>query len=120
MKHQGLNQLLCAAVVNDRFRETLLHNPAHALTTGYFGHSFSLTPEERQLVLDIEANRLEDFASEVHSWLSRNGNGHVAKGHEGGKQRLHRYNGNNGHNTPPTGSQEPFVTLYRAPVLAHS
>ena len=45
MKHKGLNQLLCAATVNNRFRETLLHNPAQAIATGYFDHTFSLTPE---------------------------------------------------------------------------
>jgi hypothetical protein len=71
----GLNQLLCAAVVNNRFRETLLRNPAQAIATGYLDHSFSLTPEERDLVVDIKAQRFEDFAAQVHNWLSGSGRG---------------------------------------------
>ena len=72
MNHRGLNQLLCAAVVNNRFRETLLRNPAQAIATGYLDHNFSLTPEERDLVVDIKAQRFEDFAGQVHNWLSGN------------------------------------------------
>jgi hypothetical protein len=72
MNHKGLNQLLCAAVVNNRFRETLLRNPAQAIASGYLDHNFSLTPEERDLVVDIKAQRFEDFAGQVHNWLSGN------------------------------------------------
>lgn len=76
MQHKSLNQLLCAATVNGRFRETLLHNPAKALAAGYGDHTFALTPEERDLVLGIQAQRLEDFAAQVHRWLVTDGNGH--------------------------------------------
>lgn len=89
MKHRGLNQLLSAATVNDRFCTTLLRNPAQALATGYFGHSFSLTPEERDLVVGIQAQRLEDFAQQIHCWMRIDGNGHNGNGHNG--------NGHNGH-----------------------
>jgi hypothetical protein len=75
MQHKGLNQLVCAATVNGRFRETLLRNPAKALAIGYCEHTFALTPEERELVLGIQAHRLEDFAAQVYGWLSTNGNG---------------------------------------------
>jgi hypothetical protein len=97
MNHKGLNQLLCAAVVNNRFRETLLRNPAQAIATGYLDHNFSLTPEERDLVVDIKAQRFEDFAGQVHNWLSGSGN---------------RQNG--------TSSAEPFAELFptRVPVRA--
>jgi hypothetical protein len=104
MKHEGLNQLLCAAVVNNRFRETLLRNPAQALATGYLDHNFSLTPEERDLVVDIEAQRFEDFAAQVYHWLSGNGNGNG----QNGTERRHN----------ALGSGEPLVDLYRAPVPA--
>ena len=103
MKHEGLNQLVCAAVVNNRFRETLLQNPAQALATGYLGHNFSLTAEERDLVVDIKAQRFEDFAAQVYHWLSGNGNG------KNGTGRRHN-----------SGSGEPFVDLYRAPVPAQA
>jgi len=88
MKHKSLNQLLCAATVNRRFRETLLHNPAQAIATGYFNYTFALTPEEHELVTGIQAQRLEDFAAQVYHWISangngngRNGNGHNGNGH---------------------------------------
>jgi len=94
MKHKSLNQLLCAATVNSRFRETLLRNPSRALATGYFEHTFSLTPEEREFVLSIQAQRLEDFAAQVYHWISGNGNGN-------GNGNSSRCNGNgrsgNGH-----------------------
>ena len=99
MNHTGLNQLLCAAVVNNRFRETLLRNPAQAIATGYLDHSFSLTPEERNLVVDIRAQGFEDFAAQVHHWLSGSSNGH----------------GRNG-----TDSIERFTSLFRARVPARA
>jgi hypothetical protein len=66
MEHRGLNQLVCAAVVNSGFRESLLRNPAQALATGYYGHSFRLTTEERDLVTRIRAQKFEDFAAQIH------------------------------------------------------
>jgi hypothetical protein len=73
VNHRGLNQLLCAAVVNERFRATLLRNPAQALEAGYLDQSFVLTPEEQALVVGIRAGALEEFAAQVHSWISGNG-----------------------------------------------
>jgi hypothetical protein len=89
MNHRGLNQLVCAATVNARFRETLLRNPTQALSTGYLDHSFSLTAEERDLVISIQAQQLEDFAAQVYRWISVKGNGNGHNGHNG--------NGRNGH-----------------------
>ncbi len=104
MKHKALNQLLCAAMVNAQFRETLLRDPAQAIATGYLDHSFSLTREERELVLGIQAQQLEDFAAQVYHWISsNNGNGHHSK------------NGN-GHRPNFWSASEAFIDLYRAPV----
>jgi hypothetical protein len=104
MKHAGLNQLLCAAVVNGRFREALLRDPAQAIAMGYLDQSFSLTSEEQELVIDIQAQQLEDFAAQVYRWISGNGNGN-------------RHNGNgNGHH--PLDLKEPYLDLVRAPVPA--
>ena len=75
MNHKGLNLLLCAATVNSRFRETLLHTPAKAIATGYLGQTFALSSEERELVTSIQAQHLEDFAAKVYCWMSENGNG---------------------------------------------
>jgi hypothetical protein len=85
MQHKSLNQLLCAATVNGRFRETLLHNPAKALASGYCDHTFALTPEERELVLSIQAHRLEDFAAQIYGWLLTKGNGN-GNGHKQGSR----------------------------------
>lgn len=96
MKHKSLNQLLCAATVNRRFRETLLRNPAQAIATGYFNYTFALTPEEQELVISIQAQQLEDFAAQVYRWISANGNGN-GNGHNGNGHNGNGHNGN-GHN----------------------
>ena len=108
MKHKSLNQLLCAATVNVRFRDMLLRDPARAIDTGYFDHRFSLTPEEKEMVIGIEACQLEDFAAQVYHWMTGNGNGN-GNGHNG--------HGRNGHSVPRT---ENMVDLYRAPTMAHA
>jgi hypothetical protein len=86
MKHKGLNLLLSAATVNRRFCTTLLDDPAQALAAGYFGQTFSLTPEERDMVIGIQAQHLEDLAEQIHCWMQFNGNGRNGNG-----------NGRNGH-----------------------
>ncbi len=109
IQHKSLNQLLCAATVNGRFREMLLRDPAKAIATGYFEHSFCLTPEERDLVVGIRAGKLEDFAAQVYCWMSGSGNG--TNGHNGHNGHNGRNgNGLNGH----TGRQEQFATLLAA------
>lgn len=127
MKHKSLNQLLCAATVNVRFREALLHDPAQAIAAGYFDHTFSLTSEERDLVVGIRAERLEDFAAQVYHWISSGADSH---GHNGRihSHSSHKANGNgngNGHNRNGNGhrhdqslANETLVDLFRAPVLA--
>jgi len=75
MKHKSLNQLICAATINGRFRDLLLRDPAQAIAAGYYDHGFSLTPEERNLVIGIRARKLEDFAAQVYQWVSGTGSG---------------------------------------------
>jgi hypothetical protein len=77
MEHKGLNQLLCAAAINRRFCEMLLHDPAQAVAKGYLEQTFSLTAEERELVTGIRAQYLDDFAAQVYCWISTNDNRHV-------------------------------------------
>ena len=124
MNHKSLNELVCAATVNARFRESLLRDPAKALASGYFGHSFALTKEERDLVVGMRATGLEDFAEQVYHFISgkakvpalghyghngHNGNGHNGNGHNG--------NGRNSHMKEVLPPAETFVDLYRAPAL---
>ncbi len=109
MKHKSLNQLLCAATVNARFREALLRDPAKAIASGYFDHSFSLTAEEQELLVGIQAQRLEDFAAQVYDWHSTTGNGRNGNGRNG-----------NGHKRDLLTASDRFVDLYRAPAMAHA
>jgi hypothetical protein len=119
MKHKGLNQLLCAAVVNDRFRETLLRNPAQAVAVGYFGQSFSLTPEEHDLVVGIQAKKLEDFAAVVQGWISGTATGYDGSGYLSRNSRvLNGVHGRSGIKHNPVASPEPFRDLVRVPVAA--
>jgi hypothetical protein len=116
MKHKSLNQLLCAATVNGRFREMLLRDPAQAIASGYFDHSFALTPEERDLVLGIRAQRLDDFAAQVYHWISGNNNGHSngnGNGNGTGNGNGHKQPGYFAEKLPAEGSTE----YYRGPVV---
>ena len=65
-----LSRLVTAAVVNRKFCDLLLTTPAVAMAAGYNGESFSLTPEEWELVVSIRASSLTDFAEQL------TGNGH--------------------------------------------
>jgi hypothetical protein len=111
MKHQGLNQLLCAATVNGRFRETLLRNPAQALAAGYLDHTFSLTQEERDLVVGIQAHQLEDFAAQIYHWISGNGNGNGHNGKNGKNGNGHKHRSQ---------ALDPYVEIFKARVSAHA
>jgi hypothetical protein len=73
MKHKALNQLLCAAVINQTFRQALLQNPVQALDNGYHGQSFAVSSEERALLSKTRATTLEELAAEVYAWISGNG-----------------------------------------------
>ena len=122
MNHKSLNELVCAATVNVRFRETLLRDPAKALALGYFGHSFSLTEEEHDLVVGMRATGLEDFAEQIYNFIS--GNGKVPAlshyGHSGYSGNGHNGNGKNGSSRKKEAlpSAEPLVDFYRASAFA--
>jgi hypothetical protein len=70
MSHKGLNQLLCAALVNNRFRTELLANPPQAVRKGYLGQKFSLNPDELALVSSIRVKGIEEFAAVVYRWIT--------------------------------------------------
>ena len=60
------SRLLTAAVINQRFRDMLLSDPARALATGYAGEAFLLGGEEHEKVVSIHASSLEDFARQLN------------------------------------------------------
>jgi hypothetical protein len=122
MKHKSLNQLLCAATVNTRFRETLLRDPAKAIAAGYFDQTFSLTTEEQNLVTGIRAQQFEDFAAQVYHWISIKANGNGRNGNGNGNGYKANGNGRNGHSKiiDPLAQGEGFEDLYCAPALARA
>ncbi|KAA0272637.1 MAG: hypothetical protein EDM79_11375, partial [Chloroflexi bacterium] len=67
---KGLSRVFAAAVVNNQFRDLLLENPREALVKGYLGETFSLTPEESDLIASIRADSLSDLAKQVCGSMS--------------------------------------------------
>ncbi len=65
----GLHRLFAAAIVNDQFRATLLHEPEEALAKGYLGQTFPLTDQEKKIIKTIRAENLTDFAQKVNQAL---------------------------------------------------
>lgn len=65
----GLSRIFAAAVVSRQFCQMLLHDPQHALQTGYLGETFKLSDEERDLLVSIRAESLADFARQVQMAL---------------------------------------------------
>ena len=70
MKTRGLNELLCAALINETFRMDLLQEPRMAALSGYDGHAFDLTEAELDLVGCIRADSIEDFCVQVAEWMN--------------------------------------------------
>ena len=61
-----LSRLIAAAVVDRKFCELLLENPAVALESNYGGESFHLTHVEKELVLSVQyPTSLADFAAQL-------------------------------------------------------
>lgn len=66
-----VNRLLCAAVVDRKFRDLLLANPKNALRAGYKGERFDLDEAEMTLVGEIRAENLSEFAAQVSEILDK-------------------------------------------------
>lgn len=59
------NRLICAAVVNKRFRDMLLANPVKSIEAGYSGEHFSFSRDEKERIRQIQAHSLEEFAFQL-------------------------------------------------------
>ena len=64
-EQQELSRLLSAAVINARFRQALLSNPAQAIANGFRGEKFHLGCEDRKRASSIHATSLADFAAQM-------------------------------------------------------
>ncbi len=62
---QEISRILTAAVINTRFRQMLLTNPASAIAMGFGGEAFHLGNEEKRCLASIRATSLADFASQL-------------------------------------------------------
>jgi hypothetical protein len=62
---QEISRILTAAVINARFRQMLLSNPASAIAMGFGGEAFHLGIEEKKCLASIQATSLADFASQL-------------------------------------------------------
>jgi hypothetical protein len=62
---QEISRILTAAVINTRFRQMLLSNPARAIAMGFGGEAFHLGIEEKKCLASIQATSLADFASQL-------------------------------------------------------
>ncbi|MBL8077129.1 MAG: hypothetical protein JNM55_04140 [Anaerolineales bacterium] len=69
LQSPGLTRMFAAAVVNRQFCEMLLNNPQEALQRGYLGETFSLTKDECELLVSIQARSLADLARQINRSL---------------------------------------------------
>jgi hypothetical protein len=72
MSDHTLNDIMCLALVDGKFRHTLLTDVADVV------EGFDLDPEERDILRAIQADSVTDFAGELHAWMLQRhrGNGH--------------------------------------------
>lgn len=60
-----LGRLIHAAVINTRFRQSLLANPISTIEGGYLGEKFHFPGEVREKMRHIRAGNLEEFSSKM-------------------------------------------------------
>jgi hypothetical protein len=75
MSDQTLNNIMCMALIDGKFRDTLLTNPA--VVVG----DFDLDADEQDVLKAIKADSVTEFARKLHTWMSQrpagnNGNGY--------------------------------------------
>jgi hypothetical protein len=72
MSDHTLNDVMCLALIDGKFRRTLLTNVADVV------EEFDLDPEEQDILTAIRADSVTEFARELHTWMleRHGGNGH--------------------------------------------
>ena len=63
MSDQTLNNIMCIALTDGKFRASLLSNPA--IVVG----DFDLDAEEKDVLNTIKADSVTEFARKLHSWM---------------------------------------------------
>lgn len=67
----AIHRLLVAAAINKRFCAALLHNPAHAVESGFGGERFQLSERTLDLMTSIRVSTLPDFVQQLDESLSK-------------------------------------------------
>ncbi len=72
MSDQTLNNIMCLALVDSKFRHSLLNGMTNAV------EEFDLDPEEQDILQAINADSVTEFAQKLHTWMleRHRGNGH--------------------------------------------
>ena len=72
MSDQTLNNIMCIALTDGKFRDTLLSNPANVVG------DFDLDAEEQDVLKAIKADSVTEFARKLHTWMVKRpgSNGH--------------------------------------------
>ncbi len=72
MSDRTLNDIMCLALIDGKFRHNLLANMANVT------EEFELDPEERDILQAIKADSVTEFAQTLYTWMMERhrGNGH--------------------------------------------
>ena len=63
--HPEYSRILSAAVINQRFRDKLLSDPAQAIANGFNGETFNLSLEEKKALSSLKGLSLPEFAQQL-------------------------------------------------------
>lgn len=63
MSDQTLNNIMCMALIDGKFRDALLANPANVVG------EFDLDAEEQSALKSIKADSVTDLARKLHAWM---------------------------------------------------
>lgn len=66
----AINRLLVAAAISPRFRAGLLHDPGHAVRTGFGGEHFPLSESTLNVLTSIRVSTLPEFVLQLNENLS--------------------------------------------------
>jgi hypothetical protein len=80
MSDQTLNNIMCMALIDGKFRSNLLSNPANVVG------DFDLDAEEQDVLTTIKADSVTELARKLHTWMVQRAgsNGH----HQARRPRL--------------------------------
>ena len=72
MSDHTLNNIMCLALIDGKFRDNLLTDAANVMG------EFDLDPEEQDILKAIKADSVTEFAQSLYTWMveRRGSNGH--------------------------------------------